>query len=166
MNLLSFFIKPIIMTFFFDHAPQLSMIGGICRILMTRGQRMRILESKSKLLHMCFERFLLAFESRDLSQADNRITRVSSFPSFNFWMINYNYTQKSYLALWQNCFGQFITQKLSSLKSKQFSQFLLVRGKSERVDKIQFLESSGLRPERQKNNSYYSSLSLGKKTRF
>ena len=35
-------------------------------------------------LHMCFERFLLAFESRDLSQADKRITRLSSFPSFNF----------------------------------------------------------------------------------
>ena len=72
---------------------------------------------------MCFERFLLAFESHDLSQADKRITRVSSFPSFNFWMINYSCTQKSYLALWQTCFGQFITQKFPSLKSKQFSQF-------------------------------------------
>ena len=39
---------------------------------------------QTMLLHMCFERFLLAFESRDLSQADKRITRVSSFPSFNF----------------------------------------------------------------------------------
>ena len=72
---------------------------------------------------MCFERFLLAFESRDLSQADKRITRVSSFRSFSVWMVNYSYTQKSYLALWQNCFGQFITQKFPSLKSKQFSQF-------------------------------------------
>ena len=115
---------------------------------------------------MCFDRFLLAFESCDLSQADKRITRVSSFPSFNFWMINYSYTQKSYLALWQNCFGQFITQKFPSLKSKQFSQFFLVRGKSERIDKIHFAESSGLRPERQKKNFYYSSLSLGKKTLF
>ena len=35
-------------------------------------------------LHMCFEWFLLAFESRDLCQADKRITRESSFPSFNF----------------------------------------------------------------------------------
>ena len=34
-------------------------------------------------------------------------------------MINYSYTQKSYLALWQNCFGQSITQKFPSLKSKQ-----------------------------------------------
>ena len=32
-------------------------------------------------LHMCFDRFLLAFESRDLSQADKRIIRVSSLPS-------------------------------------------------------------------------------------
>ena len=120
--------------------------------------------SHTRVLHMCFERFLLAFESRDLSQADKRITRVSSFPSFNFWMINYSYTQKSYLALWQNCFGQFITQKFPSLKSKQFSQFFLVRGKSERIDKIHFAESSGLRPERQKKKFYYSSLSLGKKT--
>ena len=30
---------------------------------------------------MCFDRFLLAFESRDLSQADKSIIRVSSFPS-------------------------------------------------------------------------------------
>ena len=88
------------------------------------------------LLHMCFDRFLLAVESRDLSQADKSITRASSFPSFKFWMINYSYTQKSYLALWQNCFGQFITQKFPSLKSKQFSQFFLVRGRSQRIDKI------------------------------
>ena len=66
----------------------------------------------------------------------HNMTRVSSFPSFNFWMINYSYTQKNYLAHWQNCFGQFITQKFPSLKSKQFSQFFLVGGKSERIDKI------------------------------
>jgi hypothetical protein len=40
------------------------------------------------------------------------------------------------LALWKNCFDQFITQKFPSLKSKQFSQFFLLRGKSERIDKI------------------------------
>ena len=43
--------------------------------------------------------------------------------SFNIWMINYSYTQKSYLAIWQNCFGHFITQKFVSLKSNHFSQF-------------------------------------------
>ena len=53
-----------------------------------------------------------------------------------FWTIDYSYIKKSYLALWQNCYGQFITQKFPSLKSKQFSQFFLVRGKSERIDKI------------------------------
>ena len=110
---------------------------------------------------MCFDRFLMAFESCDLSQADNRITRVSSFPSFNFLMINYSYTQKSYLAI---CFGHFITQKFASLKSKQFSQFFLVRDKSERIDKIHFAESLGFRPEGQKKKFHYSSLSLGKKT--
>ena len=35
----------------------------------------------TKAHHMCFDRFLLAFESRDLSQADKSIIRVSSFPS-------------------------------------------------------------------------------------
>ena len=93
---------------------------------------------------MCFDRFLLAFESRDLSQADQSITRVSSFPSLNFWMINYSCMKKSYLAIWKNCFGHFITQKFVSLKSKRFSQFFLLRGKSERIDKIDFAESSGL----------------------
>ena len=120
--------------------------------------------SITKLLHMCFDRFLLAFESHDQSQADKSITRVSSFPSFNFWMIDYSYTQKSYLVIWQNCFGHFITQKFASLKSKQLTQFFLVRGKSKRIDKIHFAESSGLRPERQKKKFHSSSLSLEKKT--
>ena len=53
----------------------------------------------SKLLHMCFDRVLLDVESRDLSQADKSIIRVSSFPSFNFWMINYSYTQKKQFSL-------------------------------------------------------------------
>ena len=34
-------------------------------------------------LYMSFDRFLLAVESRDLSQVDKSIIRVSSFPSFN-----------------------------------------------------------------------------------
>ena len=100
--------------------------------------------NKIKVLYMSFDRFLLAVDSRDLSQADKSIIRVSSFPSFNFWMINYSYTQKSYLALWQNCFVQFITQKFPSLKSKQFSQFFLLRGKSEKIESIHFAESSDL----------------------
>ena len=57
------------------------------------------MDEKAEPYSMCFDRFLLAFESRDLSQADKRIRRVSPFPSFNILMIYYNYTQKSYLAI-------------------------------------------------------------------
>ena len=107
---------------------------------------------------MCFDRFLLAFESRDLSQADKRFTRVSSCPSFNFWMINYSFTQKSCLTIWQNCFVHFITQKFVSLKSNQFSQFFLVRGKSERIDKIhlQKVQASGLRDRKISSITHHS----------
>ena len=35
---------------------------------------------KAMVLYMFFDRFLLAVESRDLSQADKSIIRVSSFP--------------------------------------------------------------------------------------
>ena len=37
----------------------------------------------SKFLYMSFDRFLLAVESRDLSQADKSIIRVSSFPNLS-----------------------------------------------------------------------------------
>ena len=37
---------------------------------------------KSKVLYMSFDKFLLAVESRDLSQADKSIIRVSSFQSW------------------------------------------------------------------------------------
>ena len=36
---------------------------------------------ENRVLHMCFEMFLLAFESRDLSQADKSIKRVLFFPN-------------------------------------------------------------------------------------
>ena len=42
---------------------------------------------EAKVLYMSFDRFLLAVESRDLSQADKSIIRVSSFSilqHFNF----------------------------------------------------------------------------------
>ena len=35
----------------------------------------------SRVLHMWFDRFLLAFESRDLSKADKSIKRVFSIPN-------------------------------------------------------------------------------------
>ena len=117
-----------------------------------------ILQTQTKVLHSCFERFLLAFESRDLSQADKRFTRVSSFPSFKFWMINYNYTQKSYLALWQNCFGQFITQKFPSLKSKQFSQFFLWEVNLRGLTKFSLwiVQASGLRDRKRTFTTHHS----------
>ena len=37
---------------------------------------------KSKVLNMCLDKFLLAVESRDLSQADKTIVRVSSLPFY------------------------------------------------------------------------------------
>jgi hypothetical protein len=116
-------------------------------------------------LHMCFERFLLAIESRDLSQADKRIKNVF-FPNLQFLNDKLQSYPKKLFGTLAKLFDQFITQKFPSLKSKQFSQFFLVRGKSERIDKILLSESSGLSPERQKKNFYYSSLSFGKKTLF
>ena len=44
-----------------------------------------LIKLKSYVLHMCFARFLLAFESCDVSQADKSISRVSSFPN---WAMN------------------------------------------------------------------------------
>jgi hypothetical protein len=106
---------------------------------------------------MCFDRFLLAFESRDLSQADKRITRVF-FPKLQFLNDKLQLYPKK-------LFGNLAKLFILSLKSLQvFSVFFLVRGKSERIEKIYFAESSGLRPERQKNKFHYSSFSLGKKT--
>ena len=45
-------------------------------------------------LYMSFDRFLLTVESRDLSQADKSIIRVSSFPKLFYFSIllpNLNY---------------------------------------------------------------------------
>ena len=66
----------------------------------------------SKVLYMSFDRFLLAVESRDLSQVDKSIIRVSTFSilqNFNFWMIKLTKTPtlpncqvpKSFF--WYNC---------------------------------------------------------------
>ena len=46
----------------------------------------------SKFLYMSFDSFLLAVESRDLTQADKSVIRVSSFSilqNFNFWTIRF-----------------------------------------------------------------------------
>ena len=76
----------------------------------------------SKVLYMSFDRFLLAVESRDLSQADKSIIRVSSFSilqNFNFWMIKFTVIQKKLFGTWQ---FDFIIQKFARLKSSQFSE--------------------------------------------
>ena len=48
---------------------------------------------------MSFDKFLLAVESRDLSQADKSIISVSSFPKLFLNDKIYSYTKKNYLAL-------------------------------------------------------------------
>ena len=55
-------------------------------------------------LYMSFDKFLLAVESRDLSQADKSILRVSSFPKLFLNDKIYSYTKKNiwHLAIWQN----------------------------------------------------------------
>ena len=113
-----------------------------------------------------FDKFLWSVESRDLSQADNSIISVSSFSSWVIGSRTLSYTWKSHLALGNLVKWMFLS--ILSFKNFQlsFSQFFLVRGRFERIDKIWFSESSGIRPERQKKNFYYSSLSLGKKTLF
>ena len=73
---------------------------------------------------MCFDRFLLAVESRDLSEADKSVIRVSSFSIFTkLQFLNnktYSYTKSNYLAL-----GNLVFWSISSFKrkSKHLSQF-------------------------------------------
>ena len=58
----------------------------------------------SKVLYMSFEKFLLAVVSRDLSQADKSIIRVSSFSiwkNFNFWMIKFTIIPKKTIWHWE-----------------------------------------------------------------
>ena len=48
---------------------------------------------------MSLDKFLLAVESRDLSQADKSLIRVSSFPKLFLKDKIYSYTKKNWLAL-------------------------------------------------------------------
>ena len=69
---------------------------------------------------MSFNRFLLAVESCDLSQADKSVF------FFNFTKLQflddkvYSYTKKKLFGTWQ---FDFIIQKFAGLKSKHFAQF-------------------------------------------
>ena len=59
--------------------------------------------ARTMVLYMSFDRFLLAVESRDLSQPDKILIRVSFFPKMSdgyFWMIKFAVIpKKNYLAL-------------------------------------------------------------------
>ena len=92
---------------------------------------------------MSFDGFLLAFESRDLSQADKSIYECLIFPKLLY--------QKNFLALGNlakiDVLVNFIIRKVARLKSKIFPQFFsvfLIRGISERIESIHFAERSGL----------------------
>ena len=65
---------------------------------------------------MWFNKFLLAVDSCDLSQADESIIRVSSFPTlqnFNFSIIKFTVIPKKLFGTWQNdCFGRFYHLKI------------------------------------------------------
>ena len=52
-----------------------------------RGKKGNVVEKRkmTQVLYMSFDRFLLAVESLDLSQADKILIRVSSFPKLSEW---------------------------------------------------------------------------------
>ena len=65
-----------------------------------------LLNCVAKVVYMSFDKFLLAVELRDLSQADKSIIRASSFPKLflNDNIYSYVYPKKTiwHLAIWQN----------------------------------------------------------------
>ena len=62
---------------------QIQMSASIILALMASAKMKSMATSANaiQVLQMCFECFLLAFESRDLSQADKSIKRGFSFPN-------------------------------------------------------------------------------------
>ena len=76
-------------------------------------------------LYMSFDRFLLAVESRDLSQADKSSYYKSVF-FFNFTKL------------------QFLNDKICKIEKQTFVSVFLVWGKFERIESIHFAESSDL----------------------
>ena len=73
-------------------------------------------------LYMSFDRFPLAFESRDLSQAHKSNTWVSYFFGWNEWFFFYNFTKKKTFGTWK--FGK-IDVLINFNFFPQFSQFFL-----------------------------------------
>ena len=111
---------------------------------------------------MSFDRFLLAVESRDISQADKRIIRVSSFSilqNFNSWMIKFTAIPKKLFGNWQ---FDLIIQKFARMKSKHFSPFFWwnVNLRGLRAFILQKVQTSVV--ERQKKKFCYPSLRFGK----
>ena len=74
-------------------------------------------------LYMSLDKFLLAVESRDQSQGDKSIIRVSSFPKLFLNEKIYSYTKKNYLELGNLAKLMFWSILFARLKSKHFSQF-------------------------------------------
>ena len=72
---------------------------------------------------MSFDRFLLAVELRDVSQAKKSIIRVSSFSKLFLNDKIYSYTKNNIWHLAIDVLVNFIIQKFARLKSKYFSQF-------------------------------------------
>ena len=74
-------------------------------------------------LYMSLDKFLLAVESRDLSQADKCNIRVSSFTKLCDGSRTVNYTKKNYFALGN--LVKLMFWSISSFKNFQlsFSQF-------------------------------------------
>ena len=94
-------------------------------------------------LYMSFDKFLLAVESRYLSQAYKSIILVSSFPCWVMGSRTLNYTKKTiwHLAIWQNW---YFSSKIFNIEKFTFFSVCLVRGKSEKIKNIYFAENSGL----------------------
>ena len=84
----------------------------------------------SKVLYMCFDKFLLAVESRDLSQADKSIIRVYSFPKLRMSSrTSFSVSQQLRPELFANECSQFShiylsPEKLRKVFTFQSSKFL------------------------------------------
>ena len=106
----------------------MTIISHIIIICKFRLVQIFMYSQVSKVFYMSSDKFLLAVESRDLSQADKSIIRVSSFPklSLNDRIYSYMY-QKKLFGTWQiskiDVLVNFILQIFARLKSKHFSQF-------------------------------------------
>ena len=117
-------------------------------------------EWETKVLRdMSFNKFLLAVESRDLTQADKSIIRVSSFPKLFLNDKIYSYTKNNYLALGN--LAKLMFWSILSFKNLQDQFFWWeVNLRGLRAFILQKVQASVV--ERQKKKFCYPSLSFGK----